>query len=624
MKDKKFINFLNSEYKNAKESLDKHETLSKISDELQSCDKRYSDSNELDQGGMKLISTVYDKITDRTLVKAKSKFPEDKNHTELFLREARITASLQHPNIVPIHDIGFDADGSPFFIMKLIDGNNFHDYLSHDHDLSAKLSILLKVCDAIDFAHSQGVVHLDLKPANIRVGEHGEVIVFDWGLAKVIYEDCKEELLKKDSLDFCNLQLTLFGRGTPGFMAPEQFKNSDPLTRQSDIFSLGAILYYILTGVPPNQGETYDEIKKRTLSGTVKPPSIVKPENDIPLGLEAICLKALHKKPVDRYQTVDEMMNEVRSYMRGFAPKAENAGFLTQLKLLYLRNKAIINVAMTALVIIIVGISWFISKVKESENINRLAKEKLEAEAKLRESAETTALRGTISTAWKNLQNADLKGAMDQTSIAINYAPTYIEPYRLATLINLAKFNFQGALEYSNELPAEKYPGLRDICLKLATDQNSASDYIDIIKLFKISSTEKIYPLLISKSLKQLEHKNKKEFLIKLILLHNKKLNENEIYLSKDLTTLKVSSMRFTDIPPLPVAEIVKVDISSCPVTNTDNLSLLNLTELNISRSNLSDYSFLLKIPNLKKLTVDKKQLPEKIVKALSCTIIEK
>ena len=106
MKGKNLTNFLNSEYKSAKESLEKHKTLSMISDELQSCESRYSDPTELDTGGMKVISRVYDKITDRTLVKACSKFPDDKDHVELFLREARITACLQHPNIVPIHDIG--------------------------------------------------------------------------------------------------------------------------------------------------------------------------------------------------------------------------------------------------------------------------------------------------------------------------------------------------------------------------------------------------------------------------------------------------------------------------------------------------------------------------------------
>lgn len=624
MKDKNFINFLNSEYNNAKKSLEKHEALERISDELHSCEKRYSNENEIDQGGMKVISRVYDKITDRTLVKAKSKFPDDKDHTELFLREARITASLQHPNIVPIHDIGFDPDNSPYFIMKMIEGNNFHEYLNENHSLPTKLSAFLKICDGVDFAHSQGIVHLDLKPANIRVGEHGEVIIFDWGLAKVIYEDCKEELLKKDSLDFCNLQLTLYGRGTPGYMAPEQFKNGAPLTRQSDIFSLGAILYFILTGQAPYEGKSYEDIKKKTLSGNHKPPSLAKPENEIPLGLEAICMKALQNKPAERYQTVEEMIKEVSTYMNGFAPKAENAGFATQLKLLYLRNKAIVNVALAALLIIIIGLSWFISKIKESENINRLAKEKLEAEAERRKSAENTALRSTVSIAWKNLQNADLKGAMDQTSIAIHYAPTYIEPYRLATLINLAKFKFQSALEYSSELPAEKYPDLRNICLKLANSKNTQPDYIEIVKLFKISSSEKIYPFIISNSLKNLDAENKRKFISRLLLLHNSKLNENEIYLSADLSVLKISSGRFTDIPPMPLAEINKIDFSGCPVTSIDSALFPKAAELNISRTALTDFNFLLNMPSLKKLTVDKDRLPEKITKALNCTILEK
>ena len=108
--------------------------------------------------------------------------------------------------------------------MRLIEGQSFSQYL--DKSLLEKLSIFLKICDAINYAHSQGIVHLDLKPENIQVGKHGEVIVCDWGLAKVLYEDCTEEFLKMDSLDVGNLQLTLYGRGTLGYMAPEQFQKA--------------------------------------------------------------------------------------------------------------------------------------------------------------------------------------------------------------------------------------------------------------------------------------------------------------------------------------------------------------------------------------------------------------
>ena len=623
MKDNKFLNFLNSEYNNAKESLEKHDTLERISEELQSCEKRYDDENELDQGGMKVISRVYDKITDRALVKAKSKFPDDKSHTELFLREARITASLQHPNIVPIHDIGFDTDGTPYFIMKMIDGSSFQDYLSQENSLPQKLNAFLKICDGIDFAHSEGIVHLDLKPANIRVGEHGEVIIFDWGLAKVIYEDCKEELLKKDSLDFCNLQLTLFGRGTPGFMAPEQFKNGAPLTRQSDIFSLGAILYFILTGHAPFEGENYDEVKKKTLSGNLKAPTLSKPENEIPLGLEAICMKALHLHPEERYQTVEEIIKEVNAYLNGFAPKAENAGFATQLKLLYLRNKAIINLTLASMLIIMIGLFWFIKKVKESENINRLAKEKLEAEAKRRESAENTALRGTVGIAWKNFQNADLKGAMEQASIAMHYAPAYIEPYRLATLIHLAQFKFHEALEYANELPAEKYPGLRNICLKLQKDPKNSDTLFELVKVFKVHNNSKIYSYIIEKVLKELDLKSQNSFILSLLLLHNKNLKPASIHLSNDITKLSISSSNFKYFPPLPGVSIHELKFENCSPENVSFLKDLKIKNLTIAHSQFNDYSFLLDLTELKSITVKKNQLPKKVMNSLSCKIIE-
>lgn len=298
MDKNKFLNFLTNKYQEAKNSLDPTENSR---DSIPAAD-RYTNFTKIDQGGMKTITKVFDQVTERYLVMATIKNEANNEMKEHFLREAKITASLQHPNIVPIHDTGQTKDDEPYFIMKLIEGQSFSDYLNKS--LNEKLNAFLKACDAIDYAHPQGIIHLDLKPDNIRVGKHGEVIVCDWGLAKVLYEDCNEGFLKMDSLDVGNLQLTLYGRGTPGYMAPEQFQKSEEMRRPADIYSLRAILYAILTHKAPISGDSYENIKKKTLDGQFKAPSLVMPEMDIPLGLEAICMKAPSTKIEDRYKTV--------------------------------------------------------------------------------------------------------------------------------------------------------------------------------------------------------------------------------------------------------------------------------------------------------------------------------
>jgi serine/threonine protein kinase len=163
-------------------------------DEILQLDQRYSGEVPLNQGGMKMILQCRDELTDRPIAKAIMQEISSNDAVDDFIAEARLTASLEHPNIVPVHDLGLTPEGEPFFTMKLLSGENLQQILKglrqqdkiyiENYPLEVLLEIFIKVCDAMAYAHSKNILHLDLKPANIQVDDYGQVLVCDWGLAK--------------------------------------------------------------------------------------------------------------------------------------------------------------------------------------------------------------------------------------------------------------------------------------------------------------------------------------------------------------------------------------------------------------------------------------------------------
>ena len=310
--------------------------------------ERYTRPKPIKEGSMKVISTSTDQATGRIVAYATPKSPK-KDFIESFLREAQITALLQHPNIVSVYDIGFNGK-KPFFTMKLIEGEALSDLIFNAPEKRPLLELInffLATCQAVSYAHSKGIIHLDLKPDNIQISPHGEVLVTDWGLAKVIDWSLPEQesLVLNDAFQKADLvQNTLFGhiKGTPGYLSPEQadteVKNK---SYSSDIYSLGAILYSILTQQVPIQGNDLEEILEKTINGKVLPPRLI--NKKIPKALEAICLKAMAKESEKRYQTVDELISDIKLYQRGFSPKAQKESLLTQAQL-YVRRKPFIFV----------------------------------------------------------------------------------------------------------------------------------------------------------------------------------------------------------------------------------------------------------------------------------------
>lgn len=311
---------------------------------------RYRFLRSIGFGGMKTVLLVHDSDTDRDV--AMALMPDFKERSgfdqERFVKEALLTAKLEHPNIVPVHDIGVDSSGSPYFTMKYLHGQSLDQLLRKlkkgdpesisRYGLEKLLQIFTRICNAIEFAHSRGICHLDLKPSNISLGEYGEVQVIDWGLARPF--NTIETHITKQLPD---------GRrvvsGTPGFMSPEQIHNSVdiPIGKRSDIYSLGCILYAMLTLSYPLEEYDTDETFRRTVTGNIPAPSKVAPEDrHVPAAVEAICLKAMAPRQTDRYRDVRELREDIFAFQTGFVPKAENASALKHAGLFINRNLLII------------------------------------------------------------------------------------------------------------------------------------------------------------------------------------------------------------------------------------------------------------------------------------------
>jgi serine/threonine protein kinase len=310
-----------------------------ISDDFSTVKQRYSQGFIVNKGGMKLILKATDSITNRPIAKAILIDWDDAVKTERFLKEARLTAALEHPNIIPVYDIGIDSAEGPFFTMKLVGGRSLTSILEEisssesdtDYSLRELMEIFLKICDAIAYAHSKGIIHLDLKPDNIQIDDYGEVLVCDWGLAKVMDQpediDSFESNLDPDVYN--DVTIDGYIKGTPNYMAPEQIKiDLSTKNQKTDIYALGGILYTLLCLKAPHESTNVEDILTETLTGKIDLPSNRNEQNRIvPPSLEAVTLKAMARNAENRYHSVPELSQEIYKWMEGFATDAEEAGF---------------------------------------------------------------------------------------------------------------------------------------------------------------------------------------------------------------------------------------------------------------------------------------------------------
>lgn len=335
-------------------SADELESLTPILHSLKGDSARYREIEKIAEGGEKKITLAHDHRLDRRVAMARAVHSKNPQELEQFLREARLTANLAHPNIMPVYNMGLDPEGEPFFSMELIPGNSLKLIIQKLRDgdadyrlefpLDTLLNIFIKICDAIAYAHSRNVLHLDIKPDNIRVGKFGEVLVCDWGLARVINgpkDPVGNEAVVLDG-DVLN-DMTLSGtmKGTPGFMAPEQTLSYGEKTAKTDIYALGALLYMLLTYKLPVEGESANAVIQNTREGKLVPVHRRKMDRHTLKSLAAVAMMALALKPKNRYENVALLRQEITRFRSGHPTLAERAGWITKTSLLLQRHSRI-------------------------------------------------------------------------------------------------------------------------------------------------------------------------------------------------------------------------------------------------------------------------------------------
>jgi eukaryotic-like serine/threonine-protein kinase len=279
---------------------------------------RYRLVEKLGQGGMGGVYCVEDTELERRVALKVISLPDpDGSWMARLLQEARIIARLEHPGIVPVHDAGVLPDGRPYYTMKLVQGKRLDEHVESVASFSDRLRLFLRICDPVAFAHAHGVLHRDLKPANIMIGPFGEVLVMDWGLSKVLGPSPANNIpigpADSGATSENRTMLTAHGSvvGTPGYMSPEQIRGDASLDQRSDVYALGAILQFLITG---------------TAEAIAKP-------------LSAIRGRAMAEDPEARYQTVSQLSTDVAHFLDGLAVSAYPEGPVVRSWRWILRNR---------------------------------------------------------------------------------------------------------------------------------------------------------------------------------------------------------------------------------------------------------------------------------------------
>ena len=351
---------------------------------------RYRTEREIGAGGFGSVSEVFDRHLERRVALKKLRAPDGldpdtlrrvKRGRELrFINEARITGKLEHPGIVPVYELGRGDDGEAYYVMRLVRGRTLQDELDgRVFGLRIKqLPRFVDVCHAVAYAHSVGVIHRDLKPENVMVGDYGETLVVDWGIAKMLSDDAAgadSEIAQPGPK-----VRTIAGSavGTPGFMPPEQCLGElEVIDTRSDVYALGAVLYYILTGEPPHGGDTLEEVIESTVRGSVEPPSALEPE--CPHELEAIAMHALQVVPDERYPDAQALAVDVQAYLEGGLVGAHRYRLAARTKRWLQRQRWTLAAAFA--VVVAAGASWaYNNKVAADELAAMLEKQQDDAQ----------------------------------------------------------------------------------------------------------------------------------------------------------------------------------------------------------------------------------------------------
>lgn len=324
---------------------------------------RYEIVRKIATGGMGTVYLARDTSLHRNVAMKVLTVPDENGDlTHRMADEANVVAQLEHPGIVPIHDIGRLSDGRVFYTMKYVEGTTLESFGRGSDDFSDTLRMFLKLCDAIGFAHSRKCIHRDLKPSNIMVGPFGEVLVMDWGLAKrgdsnaaaaaeagAMVEPPKSPPPAGESPAKSSATAEGTILGTPGYMSPEQAMGGNaPVDARTDIYALGAVLYFLLTGLPPFAGDI-TTVTRRVIAGDFQTPRII--DRRIPKPLEAICLRAMAKEPGNRYPAAEAMAEDIANYLDGHSVGAYRENLIEKAGRWIGRNRFIVLIVVAYMIV---------------------------------------------------------------------------------------------------------------------------------------------------------------------------------------------------------------------------------------------------------------------------------
>ncbi len=454
--------------------------------ELRQGTAHYQDESFIGRGGLKEVYRTFDRRAQRWVALARLLEERGPDYYEIFVHEARLVASMNHPNIINVYELGVDAEGRPFFTMDLKGNVSLADVVQDDSRTDALLLAFSKVCDAMGYAHTRGVIHLDLKPENIQCDDFGEVLVCDWGLGARVEPigDVELELPVPVSEEAELMLMRAQAKGTPGFMAPEQFTADAVMDARTDVYALGCLLYFILTGSAPFEGSREEVEAVMQVTQEVSPKAR-HPELRISEGLDAIVRKAMSREPELRYANAARLQSDLALYLAGFATRAEQPGWLRRGLLFVGRHR--LPVAIITMALCLVGglTAVYLQDLAEekraklaeaqraselstqvdalSDEYTRLAHDSEASNSQVaKEIAESADFLKEMSIYERPVETVDLARVLTNTALRMD--PDSVEAKTQAFVLDCLQLNFRSALEYSPDaIEAEAYAQLIDL-----------------------------------------------------------------------------------------------------------------------------------------------------------------
>lgn len=583
-------------------------------------DEKYILNREIARGGMGVVMEAEDNTLHRDVAMKVMINPHEASMQQMFrfIEEACITSQLQHPGIMPIYELGVDKNGNAFYTMKRVTGRTLKEILKalqngeketeSEYPLNRLLNILQRVCDAVAYAHSKGVIHRDLKPDNIMIGDYGEVLVLDWGLAKVLKRKTgvsldnnkyKTEIKTSTELKAIikstgeeegsdDILMTMEGNaiGTLGYMAPEQARGQIArMNEKSDIYSLGAILYHILALEPTvkiDSKTTKQELLNKIRAGQITP---LKETKRAPKSLGLVAMKALSSHPKDRYSTVKRFQADLDAYLGGFATSAEDLSAWKLIALFIRRHKVVSIFVAIILTLQALAFSVIIAEKQKAVEAEEAAvaagKNTAIALSNLKATAPALA---TLSDS--HLQRGEMEDALKIISNATELVPENAEYHRKRGNILQTMYRFKEA--------SEEYAKI----LTLAPGDKNAEENLDICRTIEAEPQKLFLALRKQNRLTEAMHVimplTKKPETLSLFL---KKIldSEKSVYNSfkvDDQGKCSIELNGISDLSPWRAFPITSLTIEGSPqLSNLSPLKGMPLTALTIRSTAISDLS---------------------------------